>query len=237
MGSYSVVIPAFNAARTIAEAVESILLQSVLPQRIILVDDGSTDETGEIARRFGDRLLVIRQDNAGVSAATNRGIAEVDTELLACLDADDVWLSGKVAMQVSRLDQDPLLDGTFGSLRFFRHGHEIDLNAPVRENWGRTTMMVRTAVARRIGPLIDPAPGGRGDMIDWISRARHLGLRFEMLPDVLGLRRIIPGSMSFGHDRRDLGYLMAVRAALERKRSAGPSTNYEGVRKGNAPRP
>jgi glycosyltransferase involved in cell wall biosynthesis len=220
MDGYCVVIPAYNAAQTIGEAIESIFRQSLLPKRIVVVDDGSTDETGEIVRGYGDRLSVIRQDNAGVSAATNRGIAEVDTELLTCLDADDIWLPGKVELQLSRLDQDRSLDGTFGSLRLFRHGHEVEEGAPVRANWGRTTMMVRTAAARRVGPLTDPAPGGRGDMIDWISRGRDLGLRFEMLPDVLGLRRIMPGSMSFGHDQRDLGYLMAVKAALERKRSA-----------------
>ena len=76
-------------------------------------------------------------------------------------------------------------------------------------------MLMRTASARRVGPVIDPAHG-RGDMVDWIARARELGMRLEMMPEVLALRRIIPGSLSYGRDGRDYGYLQTVRAAAFR---------------------
>ena len=79
-------------------------------------------------------------------------------------------------------------------------------------------MMIRTDAARKIGPMIDP-PGGRGDMIDWIARGRDLGLRLELLPDVLAMRRILPGSLSYGRNpQKDRGYLHTVKRALERKR-------------------
>ena len=101
----------------------------------------------------------------------------------------------------------------------FRHGMAPEPDAPVREGWGRTTMMMRTEAVRATGPIYDPKSGGRGDMVDWIARAREMGFVLEMLPTVLALRRIIPGSMSFGRDDRDVGYLDVARRALARRRA------------------
>lgn len=82
--------------------------------------------------------------------------------------------------------------------------------------WGRTSLTIRTDAARAIGPVID---GGRGDMVDWLARGRELGLRIEMAPGVVALRRIRPDSLSYGRDlHKDRGYLLAVKRALDRKR-------------------
>jgi glycosyltransferase involved in cell wall biosynthesis len=206
----------------IADAIDSILCQTIGPAHIIVVDDGSTDDTGGVAASFGALVEVIRQENAGVSAATNRGIEAVRTPLLACLDADDIWLPDKMARQLGRLESEPKLDAIFARMRFFQHGKPVDPGSEARDMWGRPTMLIWTESARRVGPLVDPSGGGgRGDMVDWIARARDLGLRLEMMPEVLALRRIHRGSMSYGFDRRDIGYLHAVKAALDRRRQSG----------------
>jgi glycosyltransferase involved in cell wall biosynthesis len=215
--SYSVVIPAYNAERTIGEAIESALNQTVGPEVVIVVDDGSTDTTAHCARALGERVIVITQPNSGCGAATTRGLDTVATPFVACLDADDLWVREKVALQMERLAAVPELDGVFSLARLFKHGEQPHPNAPVQEFWGRTTMLMRTASARRVGPVIDPAHS-RGDMIDWIARARERDLRLEMMPKVLALRRIIPGSLSHGRDSRDYGYLQTVKAALDRRR-------------------
>ena len=215
--AYSVVMPAYNAERTIGEAIESVLNQTVRPQVVIVVDDGSTDKTVECARAFGECVTVISQPNSGCGAATTRGLESVATPFVACLDADDLWIQEKAARQMERLAAVPVLDGVFSLARLFKHGETPRPEAPVQQFWGRTTMLMRTASARRVGPVIDPAHG-RGDMVDWIARARELGMRLEMMPEVLALRRIIPGSLSYGRDGRDYGYLQTVRAALDRKR-------------------
>jgi glycosyltransferase involved in cell wall biosynthesis len=99
----SVVIPAYNAAAFLAEAVRSALAQTLPPLEILVVDDGSTDETAAIARAFGGRVRCLSQENQGLSGARNRGIREARGDLIALLDADDSWLSEKLAAQVEAL--------------------------------------------------------------------------------------------------------------------------------------
>jgi glycosyltransferase involved in cell wall biosynthesis len=222
MLEYTVVIPAYNAADTIADAIHSILDQTVLPAAIVVVDDGSTDQTGALAAGTSPLVHVIRQENAGVSQATNRGIDAVETPLVAFLDADDIWLSDKCARQIERLEADEHIDAVFARMRFFRDGQPNDAPAEERDTWGRPTLLIRTERLRFVGPLFDPSGGGgRGDMVDWIARARDAGLRMEMMPEVLALRRIHARSMSYGYGARDVGYLHAVKAALDRRRAAG----------------
>lgn len=96
----SVVIPAYNAARFLAETVESVRQQTTPVHEIIIVDDGSTDETKQVVQSLGGDIVYIWQANAGVSAARNRGIAEAEGEIIAFLDADDLWLPEKVGKQL-----------------------------------------------------------------------------------------------------------------------------------------
>jgi len=212
---YSVVIPAFNAAETIVETIGSILSQTVQPRQIILVDDGSTDGTADMAGALSDTIRVIRQDNAGVGRATTVGLAAVETPLVATLDADDLWLPHKIAAQMEHLHLHPECHGVFCFLRTFGEDQKAGNTGP---GWSRTTMAIQTEAALRIGPVIDP-PGGRGDMIDWIARARDAGLRLDMMDEVLALRRIRPGSLSYGRDpARDRGYAKVAWLALQRRK-------------------
>lgn len=96
--SIGVVIPTYNRAHCVGEALESILNQEVPVDRIVVVDDGSTDDTEAVLRRFGSRIEVIRQTNAGVSTARNRGIAALDTEWVTFLDSDDLWLPHRTSV-------------------------------------------------------------------------------------------------------------------------------------------
>ena len=101
----SVIIPTYNRAATIAEAVESVLCQTHREIEVVVVDDGSTDSTLEVLCAFGDRIQVIRQKNAGPSAARNRGVRESMGEIIAFLDSDDLWLPDKIRQQVELMEQ------------------------------------------------------------------------------------------------------------------------------------
>ena len=99
----SLIIPAYNAGRYLREAIDSALNQTVKPRQIIVVDDGSTDDTLEIARSYGSALTAITQANANSAAARNRGIAEADQPIIAFLDADDRFVADKLERQLHAL--------------------------------------------------------------------------------------------------------------------------------------
>ncbi len=112
----SVVIPAYNAASHIQRALDSVLAQTRQADEIIVVDDGSTDGTGQVVRKYGDKVRCIRQENAGVSAARNAGIKAAASEWIALLDADDEWQSGYLEGQMQILEHNPSLAWTTGNL-------------------------------------------------------------------------------------------------------------------------
>jgi len=91
----SVVIPTYDHERFLTEAIESALGQTLPPSEVIVVDDGSSDGTQAVLDRYPDRVIAIHQRNQGVSAARNHGTMVASGDLLAFLDADDVWLPRK----------------------------------------------------------------------------------------------------------------------------------------------
>ncbi|MBU2551799.1 MAG: glycosyltransferase [Proteobacteria bacterium] len=103
----SVVIPTFNRAGPVARAVDSVLAQTGPGFELIVVDDGSTDETGRVLGRYGEAIKVLRQDRAGVGAARNRGIEASRGDLIAFLDSDDYWLPEKLALQTAFFQAHP----------------------------------------------------------------------------------------------------------------------------------
>ena len=113
--SISAVIPAYNAETYIARAIDSVLAQTCPVDEIIVVDDGSTDKTAGIARSYGDKVKLIQQPNAGVSAARNTGIFAATGDWIAFLDADDEWLPNKIEWQVENLKRHPDLKWTTGN--------------------------------------------------------------------------------------------------------------------------
>jgi glycosyltransferase involved in cell wall biosynthesis len=100
----SVIIPAYNAARFVAEAVRSALAQEYATKEIIVINDGSTDDTLDVLKTFGSAIRIIDQKNGGPAVARNAGLHAAHGRYIAFLDADDVWLPGKVAAQVAHLD-------------------------------------------------------------------------------------------------------------------------------------
>jgi glycosyltransferase involved in cell wall biosynthesis len=105
--SISVVIPAYNAARFIAETLESVLAQTLLPDEILVIDDGSSDNTATIAESFGPLVRVIRRTNHGQAASRNIGVQQAASEWIAFIDSDDLWEPGKLELQMAELALHP----------------------------------------------------------------------------------------------------------------------------------
>jgi glycosyltransferase involved in cell wall biosynthesis len=109
----SVVIPAYNAGSFIDDAITSVLAQDVAADEIIVIDDGSIDRDYAELKHLHSSIKVVRQPNRGVSAARNLGCNEATSTYIAILDADDVWLSGKLRMQIRHLSKNPSVDAVF----------------------------------------------------------------------------------------------------------------------------
>jgi glycosyltransferase involved in cell wall biosynthesis len=105
--SVSVVVPTYNRSDMISAALRSALEQTYAPSEIIVVDDGSTDNTHQVVKLFGDAVTYIWQRNAGVSAARNVGMRRATGEFIALLDSDDVWVPEKTQLQVEWFDRHP----------------------------------------------------------------------------------------------------------------------------------
>ncbi len=123
--SVSVIIPAYNAEKWITRAIDSVLKQTEPVGEILVVDDGSTDTTAERVKKYGPRVRLIQQANAGVSAARNRGIEEAKGEWIAFLDADDEWYEYKTMEQMAVLRNDPELRWCACNMEYVERGGRI----------------------------------------------------------------------------------------------------------------
>lgn len=118
MVKFSVIIPAYNGAATITGALQSVLEQTYQPHEIIVVDDGSADQTAEVVRRFGDRVHYFYQENKGVSAARNMGAEIATGDWLAFLDADDWYYPDRLRWHAEWIEEDSSLDFLTGDQEY-----------------------------------------------------------------------------------------------------------------------
>ncbi len=115
---FSVVIPAYNASATLERAIDSVCAQTRPAHEIIVVDDGSSDTTSDVAHKFGARITLIRQDNAGVAAARNAGARMATGDWLAFLDADDWYAPDRLRLHADWIADDPGLDFLTGDYEY-----------------------------------------------------------------------------------------------------------------------
>ncbi len=122
----SVVIPTYNYAEYLPQAIESVLNQTFLDFEIVVVDDGSTDDTPSVVRQFGDRIRYVRQENRGNACARNRGMAEARGQWLCFLDADDLWEPRKLELQLNHMLRNNVKVSCAKGRRFYESGGSED---------------------------------------------------------------------------------------------------------------
>lgn len=128
--SVSVIVPAFNCGDMLVRALESVFAQVVEPYEVIVIDDGSTDNTAEVAGRYVDRIRLIQQANDGASVARNTGIKAARYTWIAFLDADDEWLPGKMEKQFAILKAHPDIRWCAGNFIHHQSGREQLVQEP-----------------------------------------------------------------------------------------------------------
>jgi glycosyltransferase involved in cell wall biosynthesis len=223
-----VIIPAYNAAAYLSLAIESVIAQTFEDWRIILVDDGSTDETPSIAAaysaRLGDRLISIRQENRGISAARNAAIRASSAEFLALLDADDLWLPHRLAASLGPFEGHSEVGLTYGLItRIDAHGklldtfkgNPVDHRGSIASALYRrtvelpcTTIMVRKSCIDVVGGF-DESMQASEDRDLWFRIA--LRYRVAVVSDVIAFYRTSLNSMSADPDRMLRAQLRFIR--------------------------
>jgi glycosyltransferase involved in cell wall biosynthesis len=212
----SVIIPAYNAAGFLAEALASVAAQNYHPLEIIVIDDGSADATAAVARAFSSSVQLIEQPHAGAGAARNTGVAAAHGEILAFLDADDLWIPGSLALRLDALQRHAagLVYGQVIEFRTTPDGRALD-RPPVAALLPGTAL-VRASAFHRVGPFRTDLRVG--EFIDWSARASEAGLRVIAVPQPVLRRRLHETNTGIRERAARADYVRVARAALERRR-------------------
>jgi glycosyltransferase involved in cell wall biosynthesis len=225
----SVVIPAHNAGMYVGDAIASVLSQDdVRVVEVIVVDDGSSDDTAAIADRFGSPVVCLRQRQAGAGVARNQGVTAATSEFVAFLDADDVWTSNSLIARYAVLASDSGLDAVFGHVEQFvcdrltaAERDRLRFTPGPLPGWCCGAMLIRRTAFDRVGMF--PAHGQGAEFIEWYLHALRQGFRSTMLPAVVVRRRL--HATNFGRTSPDVRgeYLRIVRAELAHRRAEAAS--------------
>jgi len=184
-GLVSVIMPAYNAERTIEQSILSVLNQSYSQLELIIVDDGSTDSTISKVKSFFDhRIRLVSQPNQGVSVARNTGICHSSGEFIAFLDSDDCWIANKLSVQIACLRAKNEIDFVFSSFKIltergifngpvhtnrFTSSNTLGSRILVSDYIGTLTVLLRKSILDKHSPLyFDPSLSGTEDWDLWI---------------------------------------------------------------------
>jgi len=219
--SVSVIIPAYEAIKTIGRALDSVATQSVLPNEVIVIDDGSKDGTGKEAARVGRAIKgtnfkLLTQNQGGAGAARNRGIREATSAIIAFLDADDEWLPKKLERSLKKLNETDSVLVSHNYILCDVHGRETTVTK-CEENFlsnkdpyislYRKGYIATSAVLANRNAIIDAGgfneklPTGQ-DFSLWLSLLKKPGTRFHIFGETLVKYHVTAGSITSFTNRR-----------------------------------
>jgi glycosyltransferase involved in cell wall biosynthesis len=222
----SVIIPVYNCDRYLGEAIQSVLDQTYQPLEIIIIDDGSTDRSADVAKSFSPTVQYYFQPNGGLGHARNAGIKLATGNFFAFLDADDLWVENKLSHQIAAFDNDPTLDVIFGLVKQFI-SPELDENIQdkihcppeLMPGYIAGTMLIKREAFFRVGLFNTHLK--LGEFIDWYIKVTEQGLKSSILPEVLLKRRIHDANMGISERKSRTDYVRILKASLDRRRAKG----------------
>jgi glycosyltransferase involved in cell wall biosynthesis len=229
----SIVIPVFNGQIHLRETIESVLNQDYKNFELIVVDDGSTDDTGEILDRYQDRALIIRQSNSGPGAARNKGIRRAAGELIAFLDADDLWPADNLSQHVSVIRSHPNFDLILGRVQCLRAINPEDSQSTINADDARNSYLnhqlsvpfysylfgaavAKTHIFQTVG-LIDEHHH-LGEDVDWFLRVRESHIAVLQTEHIALHYRRHDASLTYINKENSM--LRVLKESLDRRRLA-----------------
>lgn len=221
----SVVIPAHQAEQYLEESIGSVLAQDRPALEVVVVDDGSTDATGEIAASFGPPVRVVRHpENRGEAAARNTGVAETHGEAISMHDADDRMLPHRLRTEVDHLVAGGAdLGCVLGQTHAFTEDDRplppwaLDLDGAPR-SYGNSLVLAWRTTFERVGGYDETFVVGTDS--DWLVRVKAADLRVGLIPETLTERRVHDANMTTLHGGGPSGYLASLRKVLADRRES-----------------
>ena len=222
-GKISVVIPFYNAEKYLAEAVDSVYRQKTDIFEILLIDDGSKDNSMKVAEKYLPNVTIYRQENSGAAAARNYGVKKSKGDIIAFLDADDIWSDDHLSVLLEPLSAGNNIDIVFGKVKVFispdliNHiSMNLDIYNKVDYGYLPQTCIIRKRVFDVIGYMDSTLQ--LGEFIDWFSRAKDSGVRYVTIPEIVTYRRIHTTNQGMLKKAHYSDYLKVLRSFLNRKR-------------------
>jgi glycosyltransferase involved in cell wall biosynthesis len=221
MSLVTVIIPFYNSARYLDGAIRSVTAQTHTRVELILVNDGSTDDSEAVAQRHTPPARYVRRDNGGVGAARNTGLRLASGDFIAFCDSDDFWLPTKLERQMAALEQDPSIEAVFAQVTEFEEPqHPRGSLRRARERAPGalpSAVLVRRSAFERVGPFAEDLR--TGEWADWYVRMRESGVKESWLPEVLVVRRLHHENTSRLWPAARIEYPRILRAHLHRRRA------------------
>jgi len=218
----SVIIPTYNAAKYLPDALESILQQNHQNFEIIVIDDGSTDTTKDVLESYRNLIIYRYQENAGPASARNHGLQIAQGEIIAFLDADDLWPEDKIERQLFHLKEFPDVEIVIGRTRFeylpdakeIADGAELATEPQVSQ--GLPVALMRRTAFDKIGYLDT-------DLIyyedwDWFLRAREAEIKMLVYDETVYIYRRHAGNMTHDIRRMNSYTIIMLQKSLKRRR-------------------
>lgn len=221
----SVVIPVFNGERFLSQAIHSVLQQNWSPSEVIVIDDGSTDRSADIAEGFGSAVTCIRRPHCGLAASRNAGILSAKHPYILPFDSDDVMCDNSITVRIDYLRRHPECEILIGWLdNFADFDHETSKTegfaVPTGPKQGHVagTSLIRRSVFEKIGDF-DESIKVRADF-EWIVRCRQNDINIHHIENLLIKRRIHGKNHSMQVDQESItAQLRVLKASLDRKRN------------------
>ncbi|HEX7245027.1 MAG TPA: glycosyltransferase family A protein [Solirubrobacterales bacterium] len=225
--SVTAAIPVRDGEAYLAEAIESVLGQSRPCDQVVVVDNGSSDGSAEIARGYAPAVELVAEPRPGIGSARNAALAAARGDFLAFLDADDLWTPEKTALQLAAFSAHPGLSLVFGYVSQFAtpelsEGEREALRLPDEPQPGAHigAMMASRAAVEAIGPW--SADVAVSDGLTFLLRARELGLEQTMLSETVMMRRVHGANHSLRNRDARTEFARLLKASLDRRRRASP---------------
>lgn len=225
----SVITPVYNAREFLSDALGSIRQQGYSSLEVIVVDDGSTDGSADIATAFGGEVTCVRQRNQGAAAARNHGLRLARGNMIALLDADDLWPPETLKLLVTHLEEHPGTEVVVGRVQYMRRAASAE-GKSMFETYGDPCLalnlgagLYRRSAFDKVG-LFDETLRISDD-IDWFMRARERGIALAFLNQVTLLYRRHDGNMTLARDATHAELARALKQSLDRRRKTGEAAS------------